>query len=275
MKYSIYVVGAGGTGGNFLKEFGRFLKFFYEEGTSWSLGIIDGDTVEERNAERQPFMACDAMQHKASIMAEGLVECIELPQARVHAYPQYLDTEEQFKSIIGSDGMYGDDVLIIVGCVDNHRARQVLHQTFHNRKNCIYLDAANEFSEGEVCVGIRLAGKEVAPPRAYFFPEVLTDTGKRASELSCGVVNVSAPQHLITNLAAAQHLLSFMINIMKNHNAEGGVLHFNAFTHFVRFDKWTPEMQAEKEAREEKAKEVKEHAKPKLRTGKKATRTGK
>lgn len=245
MMYNIVCVGAGGTGGNFLKEFGRFLKFFYEERTSWKLTIIDGDTVEERNAERQPFTSTDVMQHKASVMAEGLVDCIGLSSSQVCACPVYLDTVEQLKGLIPNN--YGDNVLVLIGCVDNHRARQVLHDRFQSEKNCIYLDAANEFEEGEVVVGIRMKGKEIAPPRGYYFPEVLTDKGKRASELSCGAVNVTAPQHQITNLAAAQHLLSFMVNIMKYHRVEGGVLHFNAFSHYCRFDRWTAQMQEEKE----------------------------
>ena len=46
MEYHIICVGAGGTGGNFLKELGRFLSFFRDAGKSWKLSIIDGDTVK-------------------------------------------------------------------------------------------------------------------------------------------------------------------------------------------------------------------------------------
>lgn len=247
MEYHIVVVGAGGTGGNFIKELGRFLSYYRETGHSWKLSIIDGDTVEARNTERQPFMVSDTMQHKSSVMAEALVDCLNLPQDKVTAYTQYIDEYRELKEIIGCSGKYSS-VVILVGCVDNHRARQVMHTAFEKISNIIYLDSANEFSEGEVVCGVRIEGKEVAPPRGYYFPEVLTDNGLRASEQSCGVINESAPQHLITNLTAAQHLLSFVVNIMKNGVVEGGVVHFNAFTHFCRFDHWTPEMQASKDA---------------------------
>lgn len=252
VHYEIICVGAGGTGGNFLKELGRFLKFFYEEDVSWDLHVIDGDTVEEKNAERQPFLSTDVMQHKASLMTEGLVDCLGLPADRVEAITVYLDTVEQLKDILGY--CYRDTVYILVGAVDNHRARQVMHDFYNERNNCIYLDSANEFEEGEIVVGVRINGKEIAPPRGYYFPEVLTDKGKRASELSCGAINISAPQHLVTNLTAAQHLLSFVVGIMRNHKIEGGVLHFNAFSHYCRFDRWTAEMQEEKDAREGKVK---------------------
>lgn len=252
MIFHIVCVGAGGTGGNFLKELGRFLLHYHEENIGWRLSIVDGDTVEAKNSERQPFCAEDVMQHKSSVIAEGLVDYLGLPQDWVKAYTSYIDTCEQMYQIIGESGR-GEDVVILIGGVDNHRARQVMHETFYSKevRNIVYIDSANEFEEGEVCCGIRLAGKEITPPRAYFFPEILMDKGKRASELSCGTINESAPQHLITNLCAAQHILTFVVNIMKNHKLEGGVVHFNAFTHHCRFDRWTPEMQAEKIALEE------------------------
>ncbi len=250
MRYDIIVVGAGGTGGNFLKEFGRFLKFYDEPEHTWALKIIDGDSIEERNAERQPFLASDAMQRKAAVMAEGLVDCIGLPREKVTAYTRYIDTYDELKSIIGGAGGYDRSIVLLIGCVDNHRARQVMHEAFNKIPNIIYIDSANEFSEGEVVVGLRMGRKELAPPRGYYFPEVLTDKGKRASELSCGAVNVSAPQHLATNLTAAHHILSFVVNIMKTHQTDGGVVHFDAFSHYCRFDRWTREMQREKEAKE-------------------------
>lgn len=272
MNYHIICVGAGGTGGNFLKELGRFLMFYHEENTTWSLSIIDGDTVEARNAERQPFVTADSMQHKAAVMAEALVDCLDLPQDKVTAYTRYIDDYEDLKDIIGYSGS-GNSVVLLVGCVDNHRARQVMHEAFYDVRNIIYLDSANEFAEGEVVCGIRVSDTEIAPPRAYFFPEVLKDRGKRASELSCGAINESAPQHLITNLTAAQHLLAFVVNIMENHKTEGGVLHFNAFEHYCRFDRWTAEMQAEK-AESECKRKLKVNEKPKLRTGKKVKADG-
>lgn len=244
VHYNIIVVGAGGTGGNLLKELGRFLKFFKGK-ESWSLSIYDGDIVEEKNGERQPFTTEDVFQHKASIMAEGMVDCLGLPRESVKAYPRYLDTIDDIEKYQG----YGVKTIdVLIGCVDNHRARQVLHKFFYGQKNCVYIDSANEFAEGEIVVGIRINGKTVAPPRGFYFPEVLKSRGKRASEISCGAVNKSAPQHLITNLAAAGHVLSFVVQLMQGHKLEGGILYFNAFTHYCRFDRWSEQVQKRFEA---------------------------
>lgn len=275
MNYHIICVGAGGTGGNFLTGLGRFLLYFNEEGASWSLDIIDGDIVEARNAERQPFMATDVMQHKSSVMAEGLVDCLGLPPDRVTAYTQYIDDYDQLKSIIHCHN-YCDSVVILVGCVDNHRARQVMHEAFCKTRNIVYIDSANEYEEGEIVCGIRIEGKEIAPPRAYYFEEILKDKGKRASEQSCGVINKSSPQHLVTNLTAAHYVLSFVVKCM-SHRAEGGIVHFNPFTFFTRYDRWTPEMQAAKEAKEKEAAKAKKKksSKSKACNGEKVNKGGK
>lgn len=253
--YDIGIVGCGGTGGNLIKELGRFLKFFSSPDKSWTLTLIDGDRVEAKNGSRQPFSVQDVQQMKALVMQEGLVECLELPGDKVFAYPEYLDTPEQLSMFMTnkSNEYETQHVKVLVGCVDNHRARQVMHQFFEKQPNIIYIDAANEYDSGEVVIGIRIKGEEIAPPRAFYFPEVLTDTGKSASELSCGVVNISSPQHIITNLCAAQHSLSAIVQLMQKDEVEGGIIHFNAFTHFSRFDRWTSDMQKDK-AKEESVK---------------------
>ena len=46
-------------------------------------------------------------------------------------------------------------VPIIIGCVDNHNCRKILHEIFEEYTDIIYIDAANEFSTGEVVVGIK------------------------------------------------------------------------------------------------------------------------
>lgn len=248
-EVNIVVVGAGGTGGNLLKELGRFLQFYYEEQTRWRLVIIDGDKVEEKNAERQPFAVTDAMAFKASVIKEGLCTAYGLPENRIHAVTSYIEKTYDLQKVV-SGAAYGSTEVILVGAVDNHRARQVMHNYFSITRNCLYIDSANEFDYGEIVIGIKKNGKEIAPPRGYYFPEVLTDDGPRASELSCGAINVSAPQHQITNLTAANHILASIINYMKYGKADGGMICFNAFTHFSRYDCWTEELQKEKEARE-------------------------
>jgi len=240
-KFNIIVVGAGGTGGNLLKELGRFLKFYKK--LDWHLTIIDGDRVEEKNTERQPFGSMDTMQNKAAVMREGLIECFNLSESKITAIADYIDGVRDLHGAATycNDDQQKPEQVILVGCVDNHRARQVMHQFFYETDSIIYIDCANEFSNGEVAVGVRFSDVDIAPPRGYYYPDVLTDRSPSAKELSCGVVNVSAPQHMVTNLMCANHALSFIADLMQNGKCDGGILRFDAFKHYSRFEPWLNE----------------------------------
>lgn len=64
MRYNIIIVGCGGTGGNFIKELGRFL-YRASIKNSCSILLIDGDLVEEHNVSRQPFLPEDVGRKRA------------------------------------------------------------------------------------------------------------------------------------------------------------------------------------------------------------------
>lgn len=220
MNYNIIIVGCGGTGGNFIKELGRFL---YKNSirSRCSILLVDGDLVEERNVSRQPFLPQDVGRKKAAVMAEILQEAFDV---FCRYYPEYLDTIydlEKFKQ--------EDSVPVLVGCVDNHACRKVLHEYFHRSESCFYLDAANEYSIGEVVVGVRIAGKELFPDRVQYFPEILQDQSVPRSEESCQQVNVAQPQHLVTNLFAANLLLKCIVEILSDQEWSGGIYYFDAF----------------------------------------------
>lgn len=220
MNYNIIIVGCGGTGGNFIKELGRFL---YKNSirSRCSILLVDGDLVEERNVSRQPFLPQDIGRKKAAVMAEILQEAFDV---FCRYYPEYLDTIydlEKFKQ--------EDSVPVLVGCVDNHACRKVLHEYFHRSESCFYLDAANEYSIGEVVVGVRIAGKELFPDRVQYFPEILQDHSVPRSEESCQQVNVTQPQHLVTNLFAANLLLKCIVEILSDQEWSGGIYYFDAF----------------------------------------------
>ena len=236
IEYSVIIIGAGGTGGNFAKEFARYMRYFFKPGRSIKTILVDGDRIEKKNTERQPFLKEDLEQNKAMVLSEAILENFELAQWM--SYPHYIDSAEQlemlFKKIRGNDG----DTFhmpMIVGCVDNHRARQCMEKFFEKQDNCIYIDSANEFSVGEVVIGVRLEGKELAPARSFYYPDVLTDEGPSASELSCGGINQNSPQHLATNLMAANLILSSVVSVISEDELKGGIIYFDRKKYFSRF----------------------------------------
>ena len=88
-------------------------------------------------------------------------------------------------------------------------------------------DAANEFSTGEVVVGIKNNQAVIAPDRAFYFPEVLEDS-KSVLEMSCTELNNVKPQHLVTNLFAANICLIQTIKILSGDWTCGGIYSFGS-----------------------------------------------
>ena len=68
----------------------------------------------------------------------------------------------------------------------------------------------------------------IAPDRAFYFPEVLEDS-KSVLEMSCTELNNVKPQHLVTNLFAANICLIQTIKILSGDWTCGGIYSFDAF----------------------------------------------
>jgi tRNA A37 threonylcarbamoyladenosine dehydratase len=229
-SWLIVCVGAGGTGGNFTKE----LPHIMLGNENVSLLIIDGDRVEEKNLKRQPYGEQDIQQNKADILCADLKTDYPMLSERIFSYPRYLDTAGDLSEAVMSCGENYDHVLL-VGGVDNHAARRVM-ESFHNLcDSSVYIDAANEWSEGQTIISVRMDGKEISPVRSFYYPDVLTDASPSASERSCGAINESSPQHICTNLCSAQMILSVVEPLIMDGKVHGGIVYFDTFSQFSRF----------------------------------------
>lgn len=229
-SWLIVCVGAGGTGGNFTKE----LPHIMLGKENVFLLIIDGDRVEEKNLKRQPYGEQDIQQNKADILCADLKTDYPMLSERIFSYPRYLDTAGDLSEAVMSCGENYDHVLL-VGGVDNHAARRVM-ESFHNLyDSSVYIDAANEWSEGQTIISVRMDGKEISPVRSFYYPDVLTDASPSASERSCGEINESSPQHICTNLCSAQMILSVVEPLIMDGKVHGGIVYFDTFSQFSRF----------------------------------------
>lgn len=229
IKYDILVVGAGGTGTYFLKEFSRYIsgnpaaKKFVRE-----LMVMDGDVVEKKNLARQCFLPEDIGREKAVVMAEALNDAFDLQWS---AYPQYLTTMEQLEARIplalkeqGADAV----IPLVISCVDNHAARLLLEAYFDKAQNLIIFDSANEFENGEAVFAYKMKGKVLAPCRSTYFPDIREGDLRDRTEVSCEELNNVAPQHIFTNMYAGLVLCSAVADLF-NGNARTGWVSFNPF----------------------------------------------
>ena len=209
--YSFVVIGSGGTGTYFLKEFSRYLGSGVHRDKVRNCIVIDGDTVEEKNLARQAFTEDDIGMSKSSVMADVLNSSFGTDWK---AYSFYLSKAEELDQVLRS-AQYSAarHVPVLIGCVDNHAARLVLEEFFNKAEDCIYFDSANEYSAGEVVLSYKLDGNVISPLRSKLFPDILR-AGKGRLEMSCEELNNAAPQHIATNMRAGNILLAEVCSLL-------------------------------------------------------------
>ncbi len=244
MTVKITLIGCGGTGGCL---FSRMVRFLWDGvfDADIEFFLMDGDHVEEKNLGRQPFLEEDIGKNKAVALASIADEILGV---KVKAYPFYLTSENKDILEQRMSPQREEDLQILIGAVDNHACRILLHKYFMNYRlpgTLFYIDSANEFSCGEIVVGKRNRKKIFMPDRVHYYPGILEDPGRPVEELGCEELNASAPQHLAVNSLAADFVFSYVAQLLmagKNAKmAQGGIIYFDAFKLFGRFDVYEEE----------------------------------
>lgn len=223
MKFSasapvkIIVIGAGGTGGYAIPQ---IYKIACVTDRECRIIICDGDIVEEKNLIRQNFIADDIGKNKAQVLAERYsaaygMECEYIPEyiESEHAlltlcYPDFVKQPYSYPPIPESQKV------ILVGCVDNNRSRQICHKVFSKINNLIYIDSGNESENGQVVCGVKQSGRTTYKPVGSVYPDILNDEDKLPTELSCAERAVSAPQSITANLMAAMFIVCYLYNLL-------------------------------------------------------------
>lgn len=243
INIEILVVGIGGTGGTYLKELARFIYSLPDEARDRvHVSIVDGDRVEKRNIGRQPFIVEDIGEYKTLAMHEAIEEVFGF---KVYAFPEYIKSTQDIQrmwyssqSNLPYDYKKQKTLYVLVGCVDNHHARKVMHDYFVKHPaeiaNLIYLDSANEYSVGEVVIAVKNKRTVVAPDRKHYYPNIFKGPLKSASELSCLEINEIEPQHIVTNMMAANILLSQTVMLFEG-QVNGGIVLFDALKAMSRY----------------------------------------
>lgn len=212
----IVQLGAGGTGGHIAPHLYRLL-YALDRRTRYI--ICDGDVVEEKNLVRQNFTPADQGENKAQVLAERYSTVFGMETEYV---PTFVETEEQLRQLLTPEvwhvGPYRQEVIkemvILLGAVDNNKSRQLCHRVFHQAKELIYIDSGNGEYTGQVVCGVRRAGRTIYPPIGTAYPDVLEDTDKFPTELSCAEASVSAPQSMAANITAAVVVVDMVYNIL-------------------------------------------------------------
>ena len=239
IKFNIYVLGAGGTGTYFIKEFSRYIASLKNPPVADRMFVMDGDTVEKKNLDRQAFLPEDVGFKKSSVIADVINHTLfEDGNMEWVSVPSYLTDLSQL-SIIPTSTMEATaewferrnhclNIPFIFSCVDNHAARLLLEEYFNSQVNCILFDSANEFDNGECVFAAKMGGKVIAPVRSHYFPDIKTGDLRPVTEMSCTELNTVAPQHIFTNMYAALQLLTQAAKLIEDGSFSGGYSSFNS-----------------------------------------------
>ena len=126
---AIIVVGCGGTGGFVADGLARMLP------PNINLILIDMDTVEERNLNRQSFTNVDIGLYKSEALTKRLAGKYQRP------------VQYSVLPVGAADLPRG----IVVGCVDNGLARQAIANRIHDAQ--WWVDSGNGSNFGQVLIG--------------------------------------------------------------------------------------------------------------------------
>ena len=185
--------------------------------------ICDGDVVEQKNLVRQNFIPADLGENKAKVLAERYSKVFGL---ETEYLPSFIETEDILNGLLTPMCWYVNsrsthyrtkcirEQVILIGAVDNNKSRQLCHKVFQQMNELIYIDSGNGEYTGQVVCGIRRSGRTYYPPIGAVYPDVLEDTDKFPTELSCAEASVSAPQSIAANITAATAVVDVVYNIL-------------------------------------------------------------
>lgn len=213
--HQIIVVGLGGTGSQLARTLARILYDMNRFGLHLpSMLFVDPDQVEEKNVGRQMFAAADCGQYKAELLARRFNYALGLNIAFDNAP---FDPEVHMER-------YGT---LLVGCVDNHIARQSLAYA-----DALWLDCGNHAESGQIVFGTTRSIERVEealrklpdskgvisvlPNASLIFPELLEEeTAPSVSpEASCAELIEAGRQHLLINDAIATAAATYAYRLL-------------------------------------------------------------
>ena len=213
----IVMLGAGGTGGHIAPHLYRLL---YALNRQVRFIICDGDCVEEKNLVRQNFIPADLGENKARVLAERYSEVFGIKTEYVPEFIedttrlQMLVAPKEIRSIYYPHNVIEKEQVILIGAVDNNRSRRMCHEVFYAANELVYIDSGNSEFTGQIVCGIRSGGRTLYSPVGKVFPEILRDTDKFPTEMSCAEASVSAPQAMTANIMAATAVVDMVYNIL-------------------------------------------------------------
>jgi molybdopterin/thiamine biosynthesis adenylyltransferase len=203
------IIGCGGIGTCLTDTLCRYLQF--SDHPNIEVSLIDGDTYEERNRERQVFKQ---LGPKASVTAERLRD--EFPRLIFWDHPVYLADHNIISLIREND--------FVFSCVDNHKTRKLVSERAEELDNVTIISGGNDYEDGNVQIHIRRDGQNITVPVAsHYHPEIQNPQDRNPGDVDeeregCQELAAAAPQLLIMNNLIAAHMLKAFYAVLKGYH---------------------------------------------------------
>ena len=215
MKYVFVVVGVGGTGSLLARDIPKLILNTYHQ-----LVLVDGDSVEKKNMDRQSYQEHDIGENKAIALSRKINTFYGNICEAVDKYV----TDQEIAVILSEK--YPEYTPVLIGCVDNDKTRMILEKTFSNLKECVYIDSANSEYEGNVYVCVKSNDKLRGKLRSqvYEFNDDLHPADK-SCEAQAASGNI---QYLVTNLKMSMTIIEHLSCIVHG-SIKAGVTNVRRF----------------------------------------------
>jgi molybdopterin/thiamine biosynthesis adenylyltransferase len=209
---NIVIIGLGGIGSILCERLARYLTYSADQGAA--LLLVDGDTYEAKNFERQDFTR---LGNKAEVKAADLK--LQFFGMNVSSFPAFVN-EGSLPHVIKE----GD---IVFMCVDNHKTRMLVSNYSKNLTDVTLISGGNDLIDGNVQIYIRKDGKDLTPDLCAYHPEIANPDDKLPEEMSCEELAESEPQLYFTNLGVATIMCWAFYNAVVKGQYEKSEIYFD------------------------------------------------
>lgn len=216
-EYNIVVIGLGGVGSILVERLCRFLNFMTDMRGRAKLLLVDGDSYEHKNYERQEFIN---IGNKAEIKAREL--SMKFSSLTIDSFEEYI-IPENISEVIKEGN------IVFMG-VDNHKTRMIVSNYCKKLKNITLISGGNEFTDGNVQIYVKKGGVELTPDLCKYHPEIANPADKLPTEMSCEELATSDPQLYFTNLGVATIMCWAFYNVVIKESYERSEIYFDILT---------------------------------------------
>lgn len=212
---NVTVVGAGGNGSQILVGLARLNQAMLALGHPYGLNVlaVDDDLVSPFNVGRQLFFPADIGFAKVSVLINRINLCYGTRWAAC-------------QSKVSGEHLNCD---IVIGCVDNRRARRTIFDHLSDAHDHIYwLDLGNNSDTGQCILGENTAclDEQIRLPHAAdLFPELVDTSIPEVDEPSCSMAESLSKQSLFINQGIALPALNLLWQCFRH----GKIQHHGCF----------------------------------------------